>query len=1029
MLLPKWQATAIRWAILSSLLNDRFFFRRPGVSGTLERPAVTSPTSSRILADLSPPTMNRPTKVRLLKCAFPLVFAFGTIGLLEVQQNAAYSAETDLESELLFVRRIAPLLTEKCIACHGADQDDVQGGLDLTKSSLAQQGGDSGESALIVSHAEKSPIYLAATRDSNDWSAMPPKDSEALTAEQLSWLEQWINSGAAWPSEQRVAEIEALYEDEWSAVDGVTIVTSGGLSESWTKRRYDPNGLWAYQPVVKPALPATANSNEDAAISKHPIDQLLAVHRPENLQPAPLESRQRLIRRAYFDLTGLPPTPKQVQTFVADPRDDLNAFSEVVEQLLDSPHYGERMAQHWLDVVRYADSSGFANDYERGNAWRYRDYVIRSFNQDKPYDQFVREQIAGDELDPENPEFLIATGMLRMGPWELTGMEVAKVARQRFLDDVTNSVGETFLAHSLQCARCHDHKFDPVPTRDYYAIQAVFATTQLTERESPFIPAENCLNFEEQEYLKRRQSDYQETLAKLDQALLENASKWYAEQGFDPTDWNAVLEQLKKQGKSDQLFNAARNRMKQKGLAEEAYPPKLVGFTPEQFGQERVARKGLERLRWQVERYQPFALSVYNGRTPQVKSVYAPQRIPSDATTEGELENTCILSGGDPFSPTIPVKPAGLSVLDSQVSVAFPESIEGRRTALAQWIADPANPLTTRTIVNRIWLWHFGQGIADNPNNFGSTGKSPTHPELLDWLAATFVENKWSFKQMHRTIMLSHAYRQSSIHPNPDDLGTFDPEGNSYSVFKRRRLSAEEIRDAMLLVSGELNPKLGGIPCRPEINLEVAMQPRQVMGTFAAAWTPNPEPSDRHRRSIYTLRLRGLTDPMFDVFNLPGPDFSCEKRSSSTVTPQVFSLFNSQSSYNRAMSLAIDLQPDKRDSELNSDQIVEEAFMRLFGRQPNENELQACVDHWEKIEGSLTDEAIANAKSPPLPPTSIRRNAVEENTGERFSFEEQLYANRDFTPDHDADRINRTTVALADLCLVLMNSNEFLYID
>ena len=253
------------------------------------------------------------------------------------------------------------------------------------------------------------------------------------------------------------------------------------------------------------------------------------------------------------------------------------------------------MAQHWLDVTRYADSSGLANDFERGNAWRYRDYVVRALNNDKPYDQFIVEQIAGDEVDSENPEAIIATGFLRMGPWELTGMEVAKIARQRFLDDVTNSVGEVFLAHSLQCARCHDHKFDPVPTQDYYSIQAVFATTQLAERKAAFLPEENTDGFDEVRYLHKKRDAYNNSLNELDGVLLENAKAWFQQQGLTSDDWVAEVQKAKEKN-ADRVFNAARSAMARKGLSEDKYPPKLVGFTPAQFGMERVARKGLQRL-------------------------------------------------------------------------------------------------------------------------------------------------------------------------------------------------------------------------------------------------------------------------------------------------------------------------------------------------------------------------------------------------------------------------------------------------
>jgi Protein of unknown function (DUF1553)/Protein of unknown function (DUF1549) len=703
----------------------------------------------------------------------------------------------------------------------------------------------------------------------------------------------------------------------------------------------------------------------------------------------------------------------------------------LIDRLLDSPHYGERMAQHWLDVTRYADSSGFANDYERGNAWRYRDYVIRAFNSDKPYDQFIQEQIAGDEIDPENPEMIVATGFLRMGPWELTGMEVAKVARQRFLDDVSNSVGETFLAHSLQCARCHDHKFDPVPTHDYYSIQAVFATTQLSDRAAPFLPKENTTGFEERKYLEQVALEHQATLAELDQVLLENAQRWFHENGKDATRWNEAV-QAAREGKNDRkrttknrkdysdIFATARNRMTASGVSESEFPPKLVGFTPEQFGRERVARKGLERLKWEFDRYEPYALAVYNGRTPKVNSVTAPMRMPSNRMSEGELEDACIRIGGDPFSEGPKVTPGVLSVLGSIQHAPIPEDIEGRRKAFAEWVASKDNPLTTRAIVNRVWLWHFGEPLAGNPNNFGSTGKKPTHPELLDWLAATFVEQGWSLKALHRAIMTSAAYRRSTIHADFKLLREKDPLGSSYAIFKPRRLSAEELRDAMLAATGELNLVLGGIPIRPEINLEAAMQPRQVMGTFAAAWTPNPRPEQRNRRSIYALKLRGLSDPTMEVFNAPAPDFSCERREASTVTPQVFAMFNSQASQTRALALAA-----RATKETTSDDAaIRRCFELAYGRSPRPDELAACIVHWRDVEAILGDKIPERTK----PPLEVRREAVEENTGEKFSFNEKLHAYDDFVADLQPADVPMHTRALADVCLALFNSNEFAYV-
>jgi mono/diheme cytochrome c family protein len=934
----------------------------------------------------------------------------------------------DQSSEELFVRYIAPLLQEKCLACHGDDPEEIEGGLDLRQMASALLGGDSQVSVLVPGQPADSPLFLAAARGNDPWSDMPPKESERLSEQQVDLLRQWIESGAEWPDAERSQDIARRHAAAWSLEDGVQVATSGGLSEQWSARRYRPEGLWAYMPLAKPAVPADiaelASRNSGAGL--HPVDAFIASRWPENLAVAPPADSVTLIRRLTFDLTGLPPSPTEIEHFVAaaklSPED---AYQRLVDRLLDSPHYGERMAQHWLDVTRYADSSGFANDYERGNAWRFRDYVVRSFNADKPYDRFIFEQIAGDEIDPEDPEMLIATGFLRMGPWELTGMEVAKVARQRFLDDVTNSVGETFLAQSLQCCRCHDHKFDPIPTRDYYAIQAVFATTQLAERAAPFLPSENVKGFEEIKYLHALRGQYIETLQQLDTLLLKNAQLWFDEHQLSNDAWNTAVETIERERKTQtsdyaSVFDGARRQMSQQQIAEDQYPPKYLGFTPQDYGVERVARKGLQRLTWELERYQPFALSVYNGKTPAVSSILTPQRIPSDRLTQGDLEETCILSGGDPFAPTEPVTPGVLSMLSAPIPPVIPTSIDGRRRALANWIADPQNPLTTRSIVNRIWLWHFGRPLAANPNNFGSTGKAPTHPDLLDWLAVTFVEQGWSFKQLHRVILTSEAYRRGTAHPNPTQLKELDPLGDSYAVFQPRRLTAEELRDAMLAVTGELNRQLGGIPNRPEINMEAALQPRQVMGTFAAAWVPNPLPGQRHRRSLYALKLRGLPNPQFEVFNQPTPDFSCERREVSNVTPQVFNLFNSHASHARALALA-----DRALREAHDDEhAVRTCFLLALGRQPSAAALERCLEHWKELEHMLASESPVQH----VFPLKVVRQAIEENTGQRFEFEEALFAYADFVPDLESFAVPVHTRGLADVCLILFNSNEFCYV-
>lgn len=995
-------------------------------------------------------TTRKPVNWSIHRCVASVVHSLGFragIAVCCVAISAvADEQRTSDESEVLFVRRVAPLFREKCLGCHGQDPELIEGSIDFRFIESLTVGGDSGEAGIVPGKPNESSIYLAAARGEETFSAMPPKESEALGKEQLEWLRRWIETGAKWPTDERVKKIQTEYADAWSVEDGVTVKTSGGLDGSWTNRRYDPAGLWAYQPLKAPniTLPVqnsdapvlgapsqSATASDPAANARgtqttsNAIDILIQDAMPEGLGIASRADRRTLIRRATFDLTGLPPTQGEVATFLRDPADDRVAFASLVDRLLDSPHYGERMAQHWLDVTRYADSSGFANDYERGNAWRFRDYVIRSFNSDKRYDQFIREQIAGDEIMADDPVGIVASGFLRMGPWELTGMEVAKVARMRFLDDVTNSVGETFLGQSLQCCRCHDHKFDPIPTRDYYSVQAVFATTQLAERSARFMKGENKNGFDEQAYLERREQEYTRIKEQLDQVLLENAEKWFTENAIDPTSWNAAVVKAEGGNPKRGVFNSVRNALMASGVKQELLPPVNVGFTPQQFGLSRVAGKGLERLKWEFDRYKPFAHSVYNGHTPTMQFVYQPLRFPKDPA-KGELETSFIHTGGDPFAEGEPVQPGVLSVIEDQVSVEIPETIEGRRTALADWIADPKNPLTTRVIVNRVWQWHFGRAIAGNPNNFGSTGKRPTHPKLLDWLACELVAGKWSIKHLHRQIMNSDTYCRSSQYPN-DGEQTESVDRDSlarglswYAVFQPRRLSAEELRDSMLSVSNELNPAIGGIPCRPIINSEVALQPRQVMGTFAAAWTPNPKPGQRNRRSIYVLKLRGLVDPSLEVFNAPSPDFSCERRDTSTVTPQVFAMFNSNNTHARALALAHQVMK----GDPNPSEVIRNVYGRLFGREASDLEIERCLSHWRRIESMLP----AQAQPEPSPLREVVREAVEENTGEKFSFVETLHAVDDFEPDLQQSDADLRTRALADVCLVLMNSNEFVYV-
>lgn len=918
-------------------------------------------------------------------------------------------AESISVGEKLFALEVAPVLEAKCFACHGQDADGIESGFVLTSRESSLRGGDTGEPALVPGDRNKSWIYKSATWE-HDELQMPPKENDRLAPETLEALGAWIDAGAPWPDAQRIKDIR----QEFSS--GVTVTTAGGLDANWDQRRYEPETLWAYQPLPDEARPRAVDLPASEFPATNEIDLFVNAGLAElGLTPAPRADRQSLIRRVYFDLTGLPPAPEEVQSFVQDALPEELAWARLVDRLLASPRLGEQWAGHWLDTVRYADSAGFANDYERPNTWRYRDYVIRCLSEDRPFDQFISEQIAGDEINPDDPEMLVAVGMLRMGPWEQTGMSVDKVTRQQFLDDVTDMIGQAFLAHPLQCARCHDHKFDPIPTRDYYRIQAVFATTQFADRQAEFLAAENQNGCDEQRrYLEQRIVFFQSLLDELNAKEERAAHDWYADRGWK---------------------YASRNEKLKQGVPEDEIAPKKVGFTPEDFGLERISRKYLERHRWELDRYEPIAYSLYSGPTPVRRSVNSRIPVPDDVAHSGQVEQTAILTGGDIFSPTVSVTPGVLSILTGLVSPSnasedssLTKDTFGRRTEFARWLVDSErNPLTPRVLVNRFWQHHFGQGLVKTPNNFGTAAAGPSHPALLDYLAAEFVRSGWSAKHIHRMILLSQAYCRAQSYAR-DALRQqqieLDPNQTSYATFQARRLTAEEIRDSILLISGLLNQEIGGVPIRPDLNAEVAVQPRQIMGTYAPVYQPSPLPQARNRRAIYALRLRGLRDPMLEIFNQPSPDLPCEIRDSSTVAPQALTLFNSPFSLDRALAMATRLQHEYAETTDADVRIIRRAFDLAYGREVSPEELQACLQHWQAMTARYESIELPDV----IPPAVVTRSFVDENTGEQFSFSEPLEQNRDYVPAVRPSQADARTRGLADVCLVLLSSNELLYV-
>lgn len=911
------------------------------------------------------------------------------------------------DAEQLFLVKVWPTVKAKCIACHGDDETKLKGDFDLRTREAAIKGGESGKPAIVPGSPDKSPFYLSVTRHDEDL-AMPPKENDKLSAEQVEHVRLWIAAGAPWPDP---ATVKPAAHNRWSEPGSVRVATSGGLSDDWTNRQYKPEDLWAYQPITKPAVPqvkaaspAILNDIDAFILQKLQSKGIATLASPAD--------RLTLIRRATFDLTGLPPTPAEVDAFVNDKSAD--AYAGLISGLLASPRYGEQQARHWLDVVRYADTSGFSNDYERPNAWRYRDYVIRSFNDDKPFDRFILEQIAGDELDPRDPQMQIAIGFLRMGPWEHTGMTVAAVTRQQFLDDVTHSVGVTFLGQGLRCAACHDHKFDPVPTKDYYRIQAVFGSTQFAERDVAFLPQENINGFDAQRKV------VEQRLAQLKQAQAELKKR--ADDGL------AAFLKAKGVAKVEDLPSDQRPK--------KDYLGSTAGISNLDLSLRKIYKKSEDYLERELLRFEPVAFSAYSGPQNAYTSVKARNPIPGkQQIAKAEVQKVHILTGGSIESPGAEVTPGVLSCVEgSNDAVAanewntIPQSTEGRRLKFARWVASPQNTLTARVIVNRIWQQHFGRGLVATPNNFGKMGGKPTHPELLDHLATWFIENGWSIRKLHVYIMLSATYQQSGAREPTDsapgssmvNLMTIDPKNELLAYFPTRRLSAEELRDTMLAVSGELNPEAGGPGVFPEINWEVAMQPRHIMGSVAPAYIPSATPKERNRRTIYAFRYRTLPDPMLEVFNRPGSDMSCEKRDETTVTPQVFALFNSQFTASRSLAMAAELSK----SSPAADAQITSAFTRVYGRSPTATEREACLSHYEKMLEHHRKAQPAAAKLP----SHVERHMVEELTGEPVVWQEDLSILAGYQQDLQPTQVSPEVRALAEVCLVLMNSNEFAYV-
>ncbi len=740
----------------------------------------------------------------------------------------------------------------------------------------------------------------------------------------------------------------------------------------------DQKEHWAYQPITRPEPPSV----QEKAWVRNIIDAfILADLETAGLKHAPEADRVALIRRTTFDLTGLPPTPLEVGTYLSDDRPD--AYERLVDRLLASPRYGERWAQHWLDLAHYADTNGFEKDMDRPDAWRYRDWVVAALNADMPYDRFLMLQLAGDEIAPGDRDALIATGFARSGPREVVAGNVdPKIVRQNELTEVTTTVGSVFLGLTFGCARCHDHKFDALPTTDYYRLEAFFAASDYRE---PSIASD----FEMKAYEAQKKA-VDDQVAPLKKRMVE-IEKPYRATIAAKKEKLLTPEELKIVKTPEKELDASQKKRRE-GIMKSAL---LITWEDVYAEVSKHPRDHAERERLKRAIY---ALE---------SSLPAPPAHAHALVDEGpkKAEITHVLRRGEVnnVGPKVLPRPPGV-VLARMTKDAFPDEIKpvgdktGRRAALARWMVRSDNPLTARVLVNRVWQHHFGRGIVATPSDYGVRGEPPTHPELLDRLASDFMSNGWSLKRLHRMMMTSATYRQSS---RLSDLGpeaskkaaADDPENSLYSHMNRRRLEAESLRDAMLAASGELNLKSGG----PGVYAPIEKEVEELIFTEDEVVTLWPVPRDASeclRRSLYLYRKRNVRYPMFDAFDAPDTQTACARRTVSTHALQPLVLMNSAFAIDRARGLAARLT---RESGGRLESQVERAYRVVLSRPPSAAERAEAMAFVTSQAEMFRSRARAGK---PAPDVGVRVEGVDP----------------------------AEAAAWVDFALAMLNRNEFVYI-
>jgi hypothetical protein len=823
------------------------------------------------------------------------------LGLVWGLAGSAYLAAAD--KPVSFSADIRPILESSCWKCHGGAVR--LSALDLRTRESALKGGQRG-AALVPGKAAESRLYRAVT--GLEKPAMPLDGK--LTAAQIDLIRDWIDQGASWDGAP-------------PAADSTPAVTVDEMPVSPEARRY-----WAFQKPVRAPVP------DGPAALGNPIDRFLEkTRRDRGLPSAPRADRVTLLRRASMDLTGLPPTPAETAAWLAD--QSPNAWEKLIDRLLASPHYGERWGRHWLDVARYADSSGFEHDFDRPNAWRYRDYVIRAFNQDKPYNVFLAEQIAGDELDRVTDDCMIATGFLRSYAKVNYREKDNPQFRYEYLDDMIGTIGRGVLGLTVNCARCHNHKFDPISQKDYYRMQA--SLFGYVETDYPLAPKERV----EADARKNAEIDAKVAPLRREIRAIE-----------EPYRTSLAREKYKRYPDNVQRAIAIPEAERTPGealLAGQVIRTTSVSaaeidhaMSPADLARKDELSRQLRELQSQRPAPLPMASIVTDGDYRFAPDGPGDEPAPGKGVKQDAGQGSFLFKGpgryqpppsyflirGDSGSRGPLMQPGFIGVITyGNPPVEMPPAngrTSGRRKALAEWLGSTENPLTARVMVNRIWSHHFGTGIVPTLDNFGRMGEPPSHHELLDWLAVEFMRRGWSIKAMHRLIMNSEAYRMSS-----QFTAEGDPENRLLWRFPIQRLDAETVRDAIMAVSGTLDLTMGGPPVFPHI------QPEILASMQGGIWNKEEDGPRVWRRSVYVYRKRGLPLPMFEVFDLPDQNISCGRRNVSTVPTQALTLFNDEFVLRQARLFADRVREAAPD---NAARQIDLAYRIALARPPHEDE-------------------------------------------------------------------------------------------